>query len=252
MPLQAFVDDSREFGAPGFVLGGYIASVEDWERFSIEWQRVLDMPMRIEYFNMNEAYRIDGQFRHWSEPRRDERLSLFYDVIERHIPAAISCVIPIETLKSVVRSFDFPSLKGNRKLLENPYYLALPSLITLTAKYQDKMQLNEKIDFIFDEQVMEEDKIHQSWSFFKKNFPPALLHNLSGHPIFRNDKELKPLQAADLWAWVTRKRYNEKITGDLKWEPPWRERKPIHQLHIEYDERSIRALLNESLSMFRQ
>ena len=39
--FQAFIDDSGS-GLPIFVLSGYISSIDWWESFSDEWQKLLD------------------------------------------------------------------------------------------------------------------------------------------------------------------------------------------------------------------
>jgi hypothetical protein len=76
--LQAFIDDSGVGQPPVSVLGGFIAPAERWAAFSTEWQQVLDIRPSIAYLKMSEAEACTGEFAHWSEGRRDERLALFF------------------------------------------------------------------------------------------------------------------------------------------------------------------------------
>jgi hypothetical protein len=62
MALQAFIDDSGRGQDPAFVLAGWIASPEQWAEFSDEWIRILHQSPGIEYFKMQEAWRLKRQF----------------------------------------------------------------------------------------------------------------------------------------------------------------------------------------------
>jgi hypothetical protein len=56
-------------------------------------------------------------------------------------------------------------------------------------------------------------------------------------PVFRDDKKVLPLQAADLYAWWIRKWWEE--TGsimDATLPFPWTLKRPIHRLHLTLDE----------------
>ena len=141
LTLQAYIDDSQD--GDTFVLAGYIADAEEWTTFSIDWQELLDMRPRLDYLKMNEMAQ---------SPERIERASWFYRVIERHIRAAISCTIPIDELVRAVRTVDWPPNFTNLHRLENPYYFSFHAIINMAAQHQQKMGLNEPIDFIFDDQ----------------------------------------------------------------------------------------------------
>ena len=79
--FQAYVDDSGNYQhSPVLVLAGFVASVEKWLEFADDWQRMLDMRPKIEYFKMNEAATLTGQFRDWSKDRRDEWVALAYKI----------------------------------------------------------------------------------------------------------------------------------------------------------------------------
>jgi hypothetical protein len=45
MPFEAYVDDSQA-GGEVLVMAGYIALYEQWEKFSVESQKLLDGPPR--------------------------------------------------------------------------------------------------------------------------------------------------------------------------------------------------------------
>jgi len=85
--LRGYIDDSGNWEhSPVMVLGGWIAPVTTWLSFRPDWQAMLDLPPGIEYFKMNEAATLCGQFDQWRQQRTDERVALAYKTIEQHIP----------------------------------------------------------------------------------------------------------------------------------------------------------------------
>jgi hypothetical protein len=61
--LQGVFDDSgTRAQSPLFVLGGLIATVEQWKDFSIEWDSRLKTEPTIRYLKMNEAQTMRGEF----------------------------------------------------------------------------------------------------------------------------------------------------------------------------------------------
>ena len=65
MLLQGFFDDSGTHAkSPLLVLGGLIATVEQWKDFSIEWDSKLKVEPTIRYLKMNEAQTMRGEFEH--------------------------------------------------------------------------------------------------------------------------------------------------------------------------------------------
>jgi len=60
------VDDSGSEGlGPVFVLAGYVAPAETWQRFSIDWRAIMDEHPTISHFKMKEANSFRGEFFGW-------------------------------------------------------------------------------------------------------------------------------------------------------------------------------------------
>jgi hypothetical protein len=182
--LRGYIDDSgRKDHSPVMVLGGWIASVPTWLLFTSDWQAMLDMPPRIEYFKMNEAATLTEQFRDWSRERADERIALAYKTIEEHIPYQVSCIIHLEPY---YRIFTPDIMEGSAI---NPFYLAFGSIIKDVAYHQRTHGIDEKIDFVFDEQVTEKGKIIDAWDFLKVRVRPEDQHLIGSVPAFLDDKK---------------------------------------------------------------
>ncbi len=189
--LQAYVDESVGDGI--YAMAGYIASAEQWAAFSDEWRQFLEMSPKIDYFKFSEAMHLSGEFQDWREEARDEKLSLLYKVIGAHAAAFVAVGIKIDEHKEIFGSRVIP------RAWRSPYHLLLYSMISELARHQNELYLDGPIDFIFDEQVMEEGQIYQRWEGFK--IASRMQNNIIGStPIFRDDKSVRPLQAADMLA----------------------------------------------------
>jgi hypothetical protein len=228
--LQAYVDGSGT-GAPDvFVIAGYIATTEQWAKFSDEWQKLIDMKSRhyrtLEYFKMKEMT---------SDADR-ERCSWFYQVIEHHVTAAVSCVVSVAELVKVVRNFPWPIWIKDVDTFENPYFCAFRTITGMLAMHQDLIGISEPVDFIFDNETGKGECI-DAWENAKLHSKPELARLMGDTPTFRDDKKFLPLQAADLYAYWVRQWELEGIhDGIEKLRFPWATRRDIIRMNFEYTE----------------
>lgn len=203
MVLRAYVDDSGVGDAPpsASIMAGWVATDENWAAFSAEWQEALDMRPSIAYFKMNEAASCRGQFAHWSGHRRDERVALFFSIIERHAMMGVTCAIHNAMYKAI-----FQDLNKELRRLNHPYAILFLGIVSRIANWFQKAGRSDPIEFVFDRQPDQMDKIIAGWELFSRvAVREELRPLLASQPIFRNDKIDLPLQAADLHAWWTRK-----------------------------------------------
>lgn len=194
--LEAFVDESEHDGL--FVMAGYVASREDWESFSREWQAVLDLddhqnkPMpRLKMSTMarSRAYR---------------RAELFYRVIERHVSAAFSISIPRDDLDAAVAEFNWPEWVVDQDRMTNPYYFAFRCVQEGLARVLRPFNLKGPVQFTFDSHTSGPLCLDH-WDLLKASCTPEIASTFAGQPLFRKEEEQLPLQAADLYAFWVRK-----------------------------------------------
>lgn len=232
--LQAFVDASGKGDPNVLVIAGYVAQADEWAKFSQAWKEKLDQA-GIRRFKMNEMV------------RRPEIAGYFYRTIEEHdILAAISCVFDTRGLVQFVDEFIGPLAAGHH-LLKNPYLYASRQIIENLAMAQKKIGLNEPIDFIFDDEA-EKARLMPFWGEFRDSLKPDIRKLMGAAPIFRDDEDFMPLQAADLWAWWVRKWFmdgNEQGVANI--DLPWGAQRIIPRLHSCYDEAFLRSMLQESM-----
>ena len=195
--LQAFIDDSGVGQPPVSVLSGFIAPAEKWAAFAAEWQQVLDMRPAVAYLKMREAEACTGEFAHWSEERRDERLALFFSIIEQYASYAVTCAVPHDIYQRVFLG----KVAKEHRFLEHPYYILFYGIVHSIAHHFHRIGHKEPIDFVFDTQTDQVKRIIETWSEMQNFSAPEIRPLVVNPPIFRDDKTTLPLQAADLHAW---------------------------------------------------
>src|SRR5215216_3948043 len=89
---------------------------------------------------------------------------------------------------------------GKKNTPETPYYITLIDLVIQLKRVATRIGLTERIEFIFDEQMMEKRQIRDAWDGIKITRPDIAAH-LGNEPRFEKDDDFLPLQAADKLAW---------------------------------------------------
>jgi hypothetical protein len=201
---------------------------------------MLAMRPRLDYFKMNEAAKLEGQFDSWSEQRRSERVAIAYKVIEEHVPYQVSVVLELEPY------FRLFTTDWTEDAARNPYYFAFYAVVAGVAREQKKYGMENPIDFVFDDQVMEKDKIVRAWDSLKANADSRDL--IGSVPTFLDDKKFKPLQAADLAAWWIRKLATEEPDGVRRVNMPWKASKRIPGFQFHYNESRLRAVREATIA----
>jgi hypothetical protein len=211
--LQAYADESWTHKGPRmFALGGFVAPTEIWARFSDEWQRVLDMKPRIDYFKWDEAVHLKGEFVHWREWRRNERVRLLQNVINAFRPGYCFVAAQMNDFEEVfggtyVKSHLYVCLMT---ILCREMYRALGSVLRYPA--------DESIDFYFDEQLAEKSEMIGSWAtarrYMEIEYRDSVFRKLfieGNLPAFRNDKLVLPIQAADMLVGIIGRKLSDRV-----------------------------------------
>ncbi|MGB6306440.1 MAG: DUF3800 domain-containing protein [Steroidobacteraceae bacterium] len=189
--LRAFFDDSGRGQEPIYVLAGFVARAEAWARFSDKWAEALHQAPRIEYFKMNEANTLTGQFKGWTEDTRDKKMLALVHAIKGHVLCGLSVVM---------RHKDYAEIfKGHiHERMDQAYFWMYNRVLHLCTLWQANNGLDEKMDFVFDEQQGESDFILSNHDLFMSVAPDVIRNKLS-RPTFMNDRDTPALQAADMY-----------------------------------------------------
>lgn len=198
--FQSFADDSTSpLGGKRLFLAAYVNTVPRWESFSDEWAAALKEHPRIEYAKMSEAESLRGQFRGWDPIDRDRKIMRLAQIVQQSQPWSFH---------TSVDTADCARIMGPAAPLglARPYMLCFQALVIQVARYHCAIGGGGlPLDFVFDDQggVGEEAALLYNW--IKSTTPPDVQAVMGARPIFRDDKAVRPLQAADLLAWHVRR-----------------------------------------------
>lgn len=201
--FQAYLDDSGS-GKPVFVLSGYVSSVDFWEAFSEDWQKLLDEPPQLPYFKMREA--VKGFGGRMGQRAANERIKKFLHLIWCASHASVSCIIPMH-------HWDRCAKGKVPKRLDDPYFLAIFDLVVKIIDNQIAVRSMDVVDFIFDDNPRLAAKVPAYYQLTRQLLSPQFRALIGTSPRFESDLEFLPLQAGDAQSWYFRRLFAEKFKG---------------------------------------
>lgn len=238
--LKAFVDDSHMRQPPTYVLGGWLAPAKVWAPFVDDWGKILRMSPQIQYFKYDEAVGFSGEFLGVSKESRDEKLNLFINLIVEYKLLGIASFIPHDIFQHYFGSHPDRDIR-------NPYVPSVCSIISAVLNFMVANQINEKVEFCFDNQPGSVEIIHASWNMYRKVMPDHYRNLLPNHPpSFLDDIQVKALQAADLHAGYAWQLDAADLLGQEIPEPLWGNRgDEIQRLSYVWTEETAQFFYNE-------
>jgi hypothetical protein len=237
MTFQAFMDESYTEGGT-YVLAGYIAREETWRSFSDYWTKLLP----------NSVLGKDGRYRfkmrEMAHFGRMARVPEFYSIIEKYDPIRLSCKIDVSDVERAKIRMSVDNLGIYWNYTDNPYSLSFRCLMdmfhTHRANFDPFFPAGEQINFIFDARK-EQKAIVAMWDDYIRQRPDEVRGFYGDRPIFGDDNDFMPLQAADFWAWWVRKWYDRGTPEKIETEvfDGWQAAKKPRGIAISFDEDQI-------------
>jgi hypothetical protein len=209
--LKVYGDDSfgrNEPGAQGCcVIAGYLTESETWKEITKEWRAVLNEPPKINYFRMREYVDRDlgreerGQFQGLSKIDAAKKLDSLVSVLEKYGKH-------LAWMDSIITwdAFNYSLGPIWSDFFKDPHYFGVMGIMEGCRNTLHKLGGEQPVDFVFDMQVGLDVAILQGWKSIKNSLPEdqtTFMHQIS----FADDKNLLPLQCADLLAWHVRRNY---------------------------------------------
>ena len=147
--IQGYIDDSGTKGTDlVFTLAGFIGPAEKWAALSNNWRDHLKTPPSIRFLKMNEAAKLDGEFRFWEAKDRDAKLVGFVDIIKRHTPQkAIHVTIDL-------KAFERHMAPHLYKPMSNPYFIGSNAIMAGIGHEVLDSGILEEPEIIFDEHLI--------------------------------------------------------------------------------------------------
>lgn len=245
LPIQVNIDESGEIGqSPVFVMAGVMDEASKWLEFSEAWNEELAGYPILEYFKMHEAHSRAGQFARsrFSEELRNHRVDAFATIVGSYRPRLI---------RSTVHLGDFIQFRERQRamgrpwrLTKSPYVWAFQQLITWIALALRDEGVTEPCELIFDTNDIFGPRVKALYPWMRMAIPEDDLRALLPTDfISRDDKKWKPLQAADLVAWM----YRRDDSGDdnpFQWV--WGRMGQCHEMGARLDRSILSPMMDQA------
>lgn len=207
MVFEAFVDDSGTGHGNVAVLAGFLSTAERWKLFSDRLEDLCEREPRTPDFKMQKA---NGFRAYWWATRQDldRRIEDVAKLIGEHATYHVDAVMVRPAYDAIVKGRVTPEI-------DNPYFLLFYTVILSTAEFMEKANLDASVDFIFDEQSDIGRQCARFYPGIKEKVPERIRRRLGAQPVFRHDKELLPLKAADVLAWQLRRHLDMEQPKDI-------------------------------------
>jgi hypothetical protein len=190
--LSAYMDETGHFEDKGqrFVgMAGLIAPAHNWQRFETKWKAALQK-FQIPHFHMVEFAGFKGEFEGWSEIKRRNLMSRLLTIIDVTYGYPFGSVIPLDVYRSLSPE--------RQKRFKDPYFLAFMDCIIAAAMLMAPHAPDEKMALVFSEQRQFRAHALRLYDHAQRTFRNMMKVTT---PIFRDMREIGPLQAADLVAY---------------------------------------------------
>jgi hypothetical protein len=200
LTLQAYFDDSGTKGTGRFmVMAGLLADAHVFAEVAEQWDKHLRArhPGPIQYFKMDEACGLDGEFRHWQSANRDAKIAQMANVIDRDDLKEFAAVVDLQAFQRVFSEWE--SVGGHHSLRQ-PYMLLYPYILSAVVA-EAAQRSNSPLEIIFDRQDVFKSVIVEGYDdVLRSEIDPARRAVMPIRPRFGDDKDFAALQAADLLA----------------------------------------------------
>lgn len=230
--MIAYADESGihdptgvQHGSEIAVVCGYLSYKEHWDKFCIDWQNELNKN-GVKVFHMSEFMdrinaprKANWPYKGWSEEKRDSFIRTLISIAKSNILLGVGGVLN-------VRDYDKMSPGWFKDEVEHSYYfcfqLFFDCLLPMLEQFDEPLSPDEQVSFFFDQTKQFETIASKAFHQIKDLRDTK---DRMGSLAFVSKKIHKPLQAADLLAYLMRSAQTRKIKTGNNATPPgnWEE-----------------------------
>jgi hypothetical protein len=206
MMLSAYMDETGHSSdeRQKFVgIAGLLAPAANWEIFEGKWKAALAQPhFNIPHFHMTDFAARKRGYKGWSEEKRQKVFGKLMNVIESIYPLPFGSIVPLDDFRRMT--------KEHQTLLTDPYFICFQSAVAACTTFLEHRKLSdeEKVALIFSDQIEFRHRALQLYEKIEEIEPDSLR---TASPVFRDMRELVPLQAADIIAYEMYKEVERRL-----------------------------------------
>ena len=196
--LSAYLDASGSVNDPQceiFVVGGYVATEEQWEKFENHWQRALD-EASVSHLHMKHFAHSLGEFKAWKgdEPRRIRFLNRLIEIIRDHNLEDFSAGLNMADYREIDKRFRMTESLG-------AYAIIAASAMANIEKWHSRYRQDDSMLFLLEKGDAQQDSLRKLASRTGLQAGPDPIF-ISKHWTENGiDKYCLPIQASDFLAY---------------------------------------------------
>ena len=197
MAMQAFFDESAISPTEGkvLVMGGYLGTVEEWDRVVAEWDECLHRHPKIEYFKSDESRHFSGEFYRFSADATEQKRLALAEIIGRSNLQGFCASVHHKW-------FEDRDPKATKGMVGSRVYdWGFMTSTSGVLQYAKIVHPGEIVDFVFDKRnelrgcIAEYEKLKSL-----EDCPWSDVMSCAGVCVPGDDKKVMALQMADLLA----------------------------------------------------
>lgn len=128
----------------------------------------------------------------------DVKIPKLFGIIKKHVLSAFVLTLDHSDYDE--------TMKGHfSRRHDRPYFFIYLHMLEIATNWQQYNGLNEKMDFVFDKKLEEEDYLRSSHAELMRLSHADVRSRIAMSPLWLDDKDFLPLQAADILAWIFRR-----------------------------------------------
>jgi hypothetical protein len=198
----AFFDDAGKWQDRDFIcLSGFLSDGERWQNFTDQWSQFLD-EKGMTRLHMSEFY-AGAQQKGWSDAKCLEVLLRLASIAREHILIGFSVGLDAKHYRSLPKS--------RTAGVPKPNVACLQRVLRLIRDRLHKERYESRITFTLDEEEGTTVELYRDILKLRKSRPD--LGRYIGAVCFADDTFLVPLQAADMLANLTYRRFHDRMTS---------------------------------------
>lgn len=209
--LAAYLDESGDRDTKVLPVGGYVATGEQWRKFSREWLDILK-PNAIEVFHMVDLENGLHDFEGWPREKRDKLFRKLAQTINSRVIFQTWMGVDLKECEDILKKY-------NDKVFATPYAFCGVGCISLISNWARQHWKQESVVVFFEEGRKFSGEIFKLWDRVSRRDWLREKYRITS--VQKGPKkELIPLQAADAFAYEVNVRRRNLSLPDrqyLKW-----------------------------------
>ncbi|MBI4166910.1 MAG: DUF3800 domain-containing protein [Acidobacteria bacterium] len=197
--LAAYLDESGHKDTKILCVAGYVATGEQWRKFSNEWNSIIK-PEGIEVFHMTDFETGHGDFEGWAREKRDRLFERLSQTINHSVIYETWVAVDVEECDRILREID-------KDFFANSYVLCGTLCIFFISNWAKRHWKREPVVITFEEGRKFSGDMSKLWELMLRREWLRDRYKISN--ITKDSKKNSvPLQAAGVIAYEMRLRYN--------------------------------------------